>query len=43
MHNEVELKDLRADAPEECKNDGFWENVPKSEEGYIITSKVKGV
>lgn len=43
MHNEVELKNLRADVPEENNNDGFWNNVPQSEDGYIITSKVEGV
>ena len=42
-NNEIELKNLREDIPKPCSNEGFWENVPQSEDGYIITSKVEGV
>lgn len=43
MLDEIMCKNLREDVPKESENDGFWENVPQSEDGYVITSKVKGV
>ncbi len=39
----VELEELREDIPQPCDKGGFWDNVPNSDDGYIITEKVRGV
>ena len=39
----VLLSDLRTDEEKISDTEGFWKNVPEYEDGYILTSRVKGV
>lgn len=39
----VKFDELRDDTPKMSENDGFWGNVPEHRDGYILTSRVKGV
>lgn len=44
MQNKVvKISELSEDFEKPIENDGFWDNVPREKDGYVITDKVRGV
>ena len=41
--NEIDIGLLREDVQDKSDESGLFENAPKTDNGYIITDKVRGV